>query len=84
MITKSVTECRANFSEVLDEVEHKKRRVMIERNGKTAAVFIPLEDYELLRRLEDEMAERDRPSVAAEEGRRYRVGEIARPELAVR
>ena len=44
---------RRELSEYLSRVEYAGERVTVTRNGKPAAVLISLEDYELIRMLED-------------------------------
>lgn len=47
-------EARDNFSKILSITEYRKERVLISRNGRVVGAIVPLEDLELLERLEDE------------------------------
>lgn len=39
----SLAEAKAHLSELVDEAEHKKRRIVILRHGKPAAAIVPVE-----------------------------------------
>jgi prevent-host-death family protein len=39
----SLAEAKAHLSELVDEAEHKKRRIVILRHGKPAAAVVPVE-----------------------------------------
>ena len=54
VIRLSVTDFRKDVSEALNRVAYKGERIALQRRGKDVAVVVPLEDIELLRRLEDE------------------------------
>ena len=45
---------REQFSSTLDRVAKHGERVVLERKGKRVAALVPLEDLELIERLEDE------------------------------
>ena len=53
MTTITSTEARKHLIKILDRVYHDKERVTITRRGKPSAVFVPVEDVELLKRIED-------------------------------
>ena len=55
MTTRTATEARENFSEILGIVEYGKERVVLLRNKKKAAAVISMEDLELLEALEDQL-----------------------------
>jgi len=46
---------REEFSETLNRVAYKGERIILERRGKDVAALVPVEDLELLERLEDHM-----------------------------
>jgi prevent-host-death family protein len=47
------SEARKRFADILNEVEFKGGRVVLDRRGKPVAAVVPFEDLELLERLED-------------------------------
>lgn len=47
------SEARKRFAAILNEVEFKGERVVLDRHGKPVAAVVPMEDLELLQRLED-------------------------------
>lgn len=49
------SEARRRFAAILNEVEFKGKRVVLDRHGKAVAAVISVEDLELLERLEDRM-----------------------------
>ena len=54
MITRlPTTKARARFSEILNAVGYRKKRVMLQRHGKNVAAVVPAEDLELLEELEN-------------------------------
>lgn len=55
MDTVNTTEARDNLAEVINRVIYAKDRVRITRRGKEVAAVVPIEDLELLERLEDEI-----------------------------
>ena len=50
----TVAEARAGFAEVLNQVRYTKNRVVLTRHGKRVAAVVPIEDFDLIERLEDE------------------------------
>ena len=48
-------EARANFTDLVSQVAYGGERIVIGRRNKKLAVLVPVEDAELLERLEDEM-----------------------------
>ncbi len=46
---------RQNFSDVLSRAEYRGERVIVHRGKKAVAAVVPIEDVELLERLEDEI-----------------------------
>ena len=53
--TLNSTDARENMAEVLNRVAYAKDRVRITRRGKEVAAVVPIEDLELIERLEDEI-----------------------------
>lgn len=49
MLTYSSKEARQNWRKILDTILGRKQDILIERNGKPAAVIMPVEDYENIR-----------------------------------
>lgn len=49
------SEARRRFADILNEVEFKGGRVVLDRRGKPIAAVVPFEDLELLEQLEDRM-----------------------------
>ncbi|MBX9254859.1 type II toxin-antitoxin system Phd/YefM family antitoxin [Desmonostoc muscorum CCALA 125] len=49
----SATEARANFQELINRVEYKGERIVIERHGKAVVAIVGLEDLKRLEALED-------------------------------
>jgi prevent-host-death family protein len=81
-MTKSIsaTEARVHLGEVLDQVEHSGARIVIERDGKPAAMLISLSDSEKLGEQEldvEALIERARLNrkAVAEWRAEYRTGE---------
>ena len=50
----STTVARDSFSEVINRAAYGKERVVLTRRGKPLVAVVPIEDVELLERLEDE------------------------------
>lgn len=55
MVDMSVTETRDHLGDILGRVQYGGQRIKITRHGRSAAVLMPVEDAELLERLEDRM-----------------------------
>ena len=53
--TLNSTDARENLAEILNRVAYAKDRVRITRRGKEVAAVVPIEDLELIERLEDEI-----------------------------
>jgi prevent-host-death family protein len=49
----SISEAREDLAETVTRVGYTKERVVIQRRGKQLAALVPIEDLELLERLED-------------------------------
>lgn len=50
----STSDARNAFSEIVNRAAYGKERVTLTRRGKTIAAVVPIEDYEILQRLETE------------------------------
>lgn len=50
----SAYEARTKFGEILDEVRYRKKPVVVEKNGRPAAVIVDLEAYQALESLREE------------------------------
>lgn len=59
MVRMKATKAREGFSSTLDRVSKHGERVVLERKGKRVAALVPLEDLELIERLEDEIDVRE-------------------------
>ena len=56
MSTKlSASSARQNFSEILSRAEYRGERVVVHRGKKAVAAVVPIEDVELLEKLEEEI-----------------------------
>lgn len=51
----AATAARNQFAEILNDVAYRGQRVELERHGKSIAAVVPIEDLELLERLEDKL-----------------------------
>jgi prevent-host-death family protein len=51
----TVSEARDDFAELVNRVAYRGERVRIERRGREVAAIVPIEDADLLERLEDQM-----------------------------
>lgn len=48
-------DARKHFAELLNRASYRKERIIINRRGKGVAGIVPVEDIELLEKLEDEL-----------------------------
>ncbi|BAY78406.1 MAG: type II toxin-antitoxin system Phd/YefM family antitoxin [Nostoc sp. ChiSLP01] len=65
----SATEARANFQELINRVEYKGERIIIERHGKAVVAMVGLEDLKRLEALEDAIdSELLRQAIAENDG----------------
>ncbi|MEE9219654.1 MAG: type II toxin-antitoxin system Phd/YefM family antitoxin [Acidobacteriota bacterium] len=53
MTRLGITEVRKVLPDAINRVAYTRERVVISRNGKDVAALVPMEDLELLRKLED-------------------------------
>jgi len=69
MATVSTVSARSEFSAILNRAAFGKERVIVERRGKPICAMVPIEDLELLQRIEDQ-ADRADALVARREARK--------------
>lgn len=62
----SAAEARNEFSEILNRASFGKERIVLTRRGKDLAAIVPIEDLELLERLEDRIDLEDARAALAE------------------
>jgi prevent-host-death family protein len=51
--TVSVAKARARFADTIDLVRNTGQRIVLSKSGKRAAAIVPIEDLDLLERLQD-------------------------------
>ena len=73
--TVAVRELRSNLSQLLSDVADRRDHVLVTRNGKPAAVLVPIEEYEALEETAEILS--DTEAVAALEAG---IAEISRDE----
>jgi prevent-host-death family protein len=66
MTKVSAAEARNEFSEILNRTSFGKERIVLTRRGKDLAALVPMEDLELLERLEDRIDLEDARAALAE------------------
>lgn len=66
MAKLSAAEARNEFSEILNRASFGKERIVLTRRGKDLAAIVPIEDLELLERLEDRIDLEDARAALAE------------------
>ncbi len=57
--TVPFTEARARLSDLLDDLERRHQHVVITRNGRPAAILVPVAEYEALEETLDILQDRD-------------------------
>ena len=55
MASMNTTEARENLADVLNRVAYGKDRIRISRRGKDVAAVVPIEDLEMIERIENEI-----------------------------
>jgi prevent-host-death family protein len=55
----SASVAREKFADIVNRVEYRGERVIVRRHNRDVAAVIPIEDLELLRRVEDRMDIKD-------------------------
>ena len=63
-----VTRLRSVLSEVVNRVQYKRERIVLERQGKPVAALVSMEDLELLEELEDRLDDLEADRVESESG----------------
>ena len=66
MSSASVGELRENLSDYLSRAQYSGERVTVTRSGKPVAVLISLDDFEVLRALEDRLDNEEADAAARE------------------
>ena len=80
----NTSDARERLAEVLNRVAFAKDRVRITRRGKEIAAVVPIEDLELIERLEDEFDLREAEKALAEADRKGTIPlEVLREELGL-
>ncbi|MGH9499284.1 MAG: type II toxin-antitoxin system Phd/YefM family antitoxin [Terriglobales bacterium] len=57
--TMNASVARENFADIVNRVEYRGERVVLRRHNRDVAAIIPIEDLELLQRMEDRMDIKD-------------------------
>ncbi len=57
--TVPVRELRSNLSELLDDVADRRDHVLVTRNGRPAAVLVPIDEYEALEETSEILSDPD-------------------------
>ena len=84
MESLNTSNARERLAEVLNRVAYAKDRVRITRHGKAIAAVVPIEDLELIERLEDEIDLREAEKALAEAGKKGTIPlEVLRKELGL-
>jgi prevent-host-death family protein len=69
MAERRISEARESFSTTVNRVAYAGERVVLTRHGKRVAAVVPIEDLELLERLEDSIDVDEARRVLAEDGK---------------
>ena len=51
----SASKARSDLAEVLNRVAYKGERILLHRRGKNVAAVVPVEDFEMLQKIEDHL-----------------------------
>ena len=76
MATLSTVKAREGFSETVNRSAYGKERIILTRRGKGIAAVVPIEDLELLERLEDEIDVKEARKALKEGGKPIAIGEL--------
>jgi prevent-host-death family protein len=76
MATLSTVKAREGFSETVNRSAYGKERIILTRRGKGIAAVVPIEDLELLERLEDEIDIREARKALKAGGKPIAIGEL--------
>jgi prevent-host-death family protein len=66
MTRLAASKARDDFSETLNRVVYKRERIVLRRRGKDVAVIVPLEDLDVLEKVEDELDAREARRILAD------------------
>ena len=66
MIRLNASEVRSDFAEILNRVAYGGERIVLHRRGKNVAALVPLEDFALLEKLEDNIDLKEARTALAE------------------
>ena len=84
MDSVNTTEAREKLADVLNRVAYAKDRVRITRRGKQIAAVVPIEDLELIERLENEIDIREAEKALSEARRKGTVPwDLVKKELGL-
>ena len=78
MVRYNMNTARQNFTDLVNRAAYGKERIIIGRRDKDLAVLVPLEDAELLERLEDEIDLREARKAEKEPGPNVPLEEVKR------
>lgn len=70
MNDRTLSEARGDLAQLVERVHHRLERVCITKYGRRVAALVPLEDLELLERLEDHIDIEDARKALSELGER--------------
>ena len=71
MVRLTATEARKHFADTLNRVSYRGERIVVcRRGGKNVAAVVPMEDLELLQKLEDRLDHEAIQKALAEPGKR--------------
>ena len=55
MLRLATSKAREAFADTIDRVASRRERIVLHRRGKAVAALVPMEDLELIRRIEDKL-----------------------------
>ena len=53
MTRVNASQARIDFADILNRVAYSKERILLHRRGKNVAAVVPIEDFKLLKKIED-------------------------------
>jgi len=65
----TTTTARASFAEIISRAEYAGERTLVHRRKKPVAAVVPIEDFDLLERMEDQIDLEDARKALREKGR---------------
>lgn len=84
MPTMTMEKVRAALGKTVSRVERRGDRILLRRRGKAVAALVPVEDLELIERLEDEIDVREAERILKDEAERPVPYEGVRRNLGLR